>query len=410
MKLNKATLDSLRLDHGKTDQIFFDDSLPGFGCRLRSGGKRSWIVQYRIGAVQKRLTLGSVAVVDADVARAKAKTELAKVTLGGDPQAKKAEEKARAKHTLGAVAELYLAAHLGRLKPKTHSEAGRYLRTLWKPLHDLPLHKIARLDVTTRVSEINLKSGPSAAGHARLVLSALYAWAIGEGIADENPVIGSNAPATQKRDRVLSDAELAEIWRACPDDDYGRIVKLLALTGQRRGEVAAMTWSELGNLEEGVWRLPAERTKNGLPHQVPLAPLALEIIKGVTQVAGRDLLFGKGPHGFAGWGTPKLALDAKIQAIRKKAGAKPMLPWVVHDLRRAFATGAGHLGVQPHVIEAALNHVSGHKRGVAGVYNKSPYAREVRAAMALWGDHVQSVVQGAERKIVPFHKTALETT
>ena len=332
-----------------------------------------------------------------------------RVTLGGDPQAKKAEEKARAKHTLGAVAELYLTAQQGRLKPKTHSEAGRYLRTLWKPLHDLPLHKIARLDVTTRVSEINLKSGPSAAGHARLVLSALFAWAIGEGVANENPVIGSNAPATQKRDRVLSDAELAEIWRACPDDDYGRIVKVLALTGQRRGEVAAMTWSEL-DLEDAVWRLPADRVKNGVPHQVPLAPLALEIIKAVPRLAGRDLLFGKGRNGFAGWGTPKLALDRKIQAARKKAGAKAVPPWVVHDLRRAFATGAGHLGVQPHVIEAALNHVSGHKRGVAGVYNKSPYAREVRAAMALWDDHLKSVVEGGERKIVTFplpaHATA----
>jgi integrase len=398
-KLTKEFVAGLCLDPGKTDQIWFDDKLAGFGVRLRAGGKRAWIVQYRIGALQKRLTLGAVAVLDADKARAEAKARLAAVTLGGDPAARKAEEKARAKHTLAHVADLYLEAQQARLKPKTHSESARYLRALWKPLHDVPLHKITRIDVTTRVSEINLKSGPSAASHARLVLSALYAWAIGEGLTDENPVIGSNAPATQARDRVLSNAELAEIWRACPDDDYGRIVRLLMLTGQRRGEVAGMRWSELPP-EEAVWRLPAERVKNGLPHEVPLAPLALAIIKAVPQ-AGRDLLFGRGEFGFNGFGTPKLALDAAIGKARKGAGAKPMQPWTVHDLRRAFASGLGDLGVQPHVIEAALNHISGFRKGVAHVYNKSPYAREVRAAMLLWDDHIRALL-GGEAKVVPF--------
>lgn len=407
-KLNKGTVAGLRLDRGKTDQIWFDDDLPGFGIRLRAGGKRTWIVQYRVGALQKRLTLGNVAALDADKARTSAKAILAKVTLGGDPQAKKAEEKARAKHTLGAVADQYLEHERARLKPKTHSEATRYLRKHWKTLRDVPLHKITRLDVATRVSELKVKSGPSAAGHARLVLSAVFAWAIGEGLADENPVIGSNAPTTPPRNRVLSDGEFGEIWGACPDDDYGRILKLLALTGQRRGEVAGMRWSEL-DLDEAVWRLPAERAKNGRPHEVPLAPTALAIIKAVPLDAERDLLFGRGPHGFNGWGKPKLELDASIQKARKKAGAKPMPPWVVHDLRRAFATGLGNLGVLPHAIESALNHISGHKKGVAGTYNRSPYSREVRAAMLLWDNRVQTIIEGGERKIVLFHKTAPET-
>lgn len=408
-KLNKAAIPSLRLDRGKTDQILFDDDLPGFGVRLRAGGKRTWIVQYRVGALQKRLTLGNVAALDADKARAVAKLELAKITLGGDPQAKKAEEKARAKHTLGAVADQYLESQRARLKPKTHSEATRYLRNHWKPLRDVPLHKITRLDVATRVSELKVKSGPSAAGHARLVLSAVFAWAIGEGLADENPVIGSNAPAAQPRDRVLSDSELGQIWHACPDDDYGRIVKLLTLTGQRRGEIAGMKWSEL-DLDEAMWRLSAERTKNGLPHEVPLAPTALAIIKAVPRDnPERDFLFGRGPHGFNGWGKPKLELDASIHAARKKAGAKPMAPWVLHDLRRAFATGLGDLGVLPHVIEAALNHISGHKKGVAGTYNRSAYAREVRPALLLWNDHMKSIIDGVERKIVRFPKMAPES-
>jgi integrase len=404
MKLNKTSIAHCRLEGGKTDGIWFDDDLPGFGIRVRAGGKRVWVVQYRIGAVQKRLTLGNVAALDADKARAAAKAELARVTLGGDPQAKKAEEKARAKHTLGAVADQYLEHQKGRLKPKTHSEATRYLRDHWKSLRDLPLHKITRLDVAARVSELTVKSGPGAAGHARLTLSAVFAWAIGQGLADANPVIGSNAPPAPPRDRVLSNGELGEIWRTCPDDDYGRILKLLMLTGQRRGEVAAMRWTEL-DLDEAIWRLPAERAKNGRPHEVPLAPTALAIIKATPRDSKRDLLFGRGPHGFAGWGRPKLELDATINTVREKAGKKSMPDWVVHDLRRAFASGLGDLGVLPHVIEAALNHVSGHKRGVAGTYNRSPYANDVRDAMLLWDEHVRALT-GGKSKIVPFPQTA----
>ncbi len=127
--LNKRSIATLSLDRGKTDQIFFDDDLPGFGLRMRAGGRRSWIVQYRVGALQKRLTLGSVAALDADKARKAARAQLAKVTLGGDPQAAKAEEKARAKHTLGAVAIQYLEHAQSRLKPKTHYESNSLLAT-----------------------------------------------------------------------------------------------------------------------------------------------------------------------------------------------------------------------------------------------------------------------------------------
>ncbi|MGB6798698.1 MAG: Arm DNA-binding domain-containing protein, partial [Xanthobacteraceae bacterium] len=165
-KLTQAAVARLRLDKGKTDQIWWDDKLSGFGVRLRAGGKKTWIVQYRIGALQKRFTLGPLAVLDADHARKLARAQLAKVTLGDDPQTRKAEEKARAKHTLGAVADQYLEHQKTELKPKTHAEAKHYLHDHWKSLRDIPVHKIERRDVANRVSEIKLKSGPSAAGHA----------------------------------------------------------------------------------------------------------------------------------------------------------------------------------------------------------------------------------------------------
>src|SRR5207244_3794340 len=108
--------------------------------------------------------------------------------------------------------------------------------------------------------------GPIAATRARAALSAMYAWAVGQGIANENPVIGTNRPAEPRsRDRVLSDSDLAEIWAACQDDDYGRIVRLLMLTGQRRNEIGGMAWSEL-DLDQGTWCISGARTKNKRSH------------------------------------------------------------------------------------------------------------------------------------------------
>jgi integrase len=226
-------------------------------------------------------------------------------------------------------------------------------------------------------------------------------WAMGEGIAKENPVIGTNTPEeAAPRDRVLDAGEVAEIWAACRDDDYGKIVRLLLLTGARRQEIGSLRWSEI-DLEKAVVQLPPERTKNGHPHAIPLSPFALSIIGAARQV-DRDFLFGHGPAGFRGWRNAFDALVERVREHRQKAGGlPPMEPWTVHDLRRTFATGLGDLGVQPHVIEAALNHFSGAKRGVAGTYNKSAYQKEVAAALTLWAEHVRVLVEGGERKVLP---------
>jgi integrase len=211
-----------------------------------------------------------------------------------------------------------------------------------------------------------------------------------EGLADANPVIGTRKPDAdaRPRERVLDNAELAAVWLACADDDYGRIVKLLMLTACRRQEIGTMAWSELDR-DRGTWTIPPERTKNKRAHTLPLPAAAWAIIETVERRDGR--LFGRKGGGFKGWWTSKALLD-------RRTG---IAPWVLHDLRRSVATGMADLGVLPHTIEAVLNHV-GHRGGVAGVYNKSAYEREVRAALALWADHVRSIVEDGERKIVPL--------
>src|SRR3954469_515774 len=166
--------------------------------------------------------------------------------------------------TLGAAATQYLDRFAAlRLRPKTLTETRRYLNVGWKPLHGLGLDDIGRRAVAVRLSEIARENGPIAANRARVALSAFFNWAMREGLSDSNPVIGTNRAADERsRDRVLSDEELAAIWGACRNDDFGRIVRLLILTGQRREEVGGMNWSEL-DLARGLWTIPGDRTKNG---------------------------------------------------------------------------------------------------------------------------------------------------
>jgi integrase len=135
---------------------------------------------------------------------------------------------------------------------------------------------------------------------------------MGEGLVENNPVIGTNKATEEvSRDHVLRDTELAAIWKACRDDDYGRIVQLLILTGQRREEVGAMQWDEVDQAR-GLWTIPKGRTKNGLPHDVPLSDAALEILRRAPHRGGRALVFGDGAGGFQGWSKAKAALDKRV--------------------------------------------------------------------------------------------------
>jgi integrase len=410
MKLTRANVSQLKLPPEKSEIILFDADLPGFGIRLRSGGKRTWIVQYRVGAKQRRVTLGTVNVptgtgtLGPDEARKAAGERLAQVTLGGDPQKAKHQTRRDAQLTFYSLIARYLAHKRGNLRPRTYEGVERYLKHHWMPLHGLPVTEIRRRDVAAGLGNIAAKNGPVAAARARVWLSNFFAWAVGEGLVEASPVIGTNKPAEpEARDRVLSDDEIADVWSACRDDDYGRIVKLALLTAARRDEVGGMAWPEL-NLERTTWSIPGERTKNGRPHMLPLSPLVLGIIKGVQQRAGRDRLFGEGEGTFSGWSRAKKALDERIATTRKGRKAAPIARWRLHDLRRTCATVmADKLGVLPHVIEAVLNHVSGHKAGVAGVYNRALYEREMRTALTLWADYVRAIVDGSAHKVVSLH-------
>jgi integrase len=414
--LDRATVAKLPLPDGKTDHIEWDRDLKGFGFRLRGDGGRllrAWVVQYRIkGKGQsRRFKIGDYPTVNADQAREKAKTILAKVQLGEDPQGAREAERQRASRTLRWVADEYLKmkelqVQRGQFRASSYRVTRLYLSAdrYFGPLHRMPVDDVARADVATRLNVINRDSGSVTAGRARAALRSMYVWAMEQGYAVHNPIIGTKNPDdAPSRDLVLSDVELAHVWRAAGDDAFGKIIRLLILTGCRREEIGGLRWSEIPP-DAGTITLPKERTKNKHEHVLPITPLAMAIIGSVRRIVGRDHLFGdSSATGFTGWDAAKKALDERLVGKLKGKSAAFRL----HDLRRSLATWlAEHGDVEPHIIEAILNHYSGHKGGISGIYNRAKYARQMRAALNQWDDHLRVLLEGGTRKIVPF-STAL---
>jgi integrase len=400
MKFTAKTIAALTLPEGKADHFEWDDDLPRFGHRLRRSGDRvarSWVVQYRHHGQSRKMTFD--AVLSLEQARGEAKRILALVALGQDPATEKKRKASADRHTFKALAEQYLEVKESEVRPRTFIEWKRYLQeSYFKPLHNLPVDSILRKDVAACVLAISRKNGQVAAARARSALSALFSWAMGQGLAENNPVVGTNKPAEPpERDRALSDPELLAVWKATEEEtEFNRIVRLLIITGQRRSEVGGIAFSEIGDFDRAIWTIPAERAKNGREHKVPLGSLALEVIRSVPQVVGRDLLFGaRADRGFTGWAEFKKLLDRRL--------GDAVGPWTLHDLRRTCATRLGDLGIEPHHVEALLNH-RGHKRGVAGVYNKSKYAVAVKAAVAMWNNHLRDLIEGRDErgKVVTF--------
>jgi integrase len=393
VKLTNETVRALPVKG--SDTLYADSETPGLYLRVRAGGSRSFIIQWRQGQFQRRSTVGKVGILSVDEARKRARKLLVGIDDGHDPVAAKAKARVDDKQIFETVAREYLERRVKDMKPRSLEGTRLHLLKHFKPLHRLPLRKIDRGMVAGELRSISKERGAVAADRGRSTLSAFFGWAIGEGIAEVNPVVGTNkASKNASRERVLADDELVAVWNAAPASDFGRIVKLLMLTGQRRDEIASLRWDEV---EDTLIALPAKRTKNSRSHDVPLSPQAVAVLDEAPKRVGRAYVFGQGEGSFSGFSKAKQAMDAT-------AGLSE--PWTLHDLRRTMATRMADLGVQPHVIEAILNHVSGHKAGVAGVYNRSTYAAEKRAALELWGAHVENLLAVAAAANIAVLKRA----
>src|SRR5262249_38442255 len=374
-KVTKATVERLGLN-----EVLLDQSLVGFAAR----GQRKhvhYLLRYRMNGQQRFHSIGRHGMWTPDTARTEARRLLGLVASRVDP----ASERVRPVETFGNEIERYLERKRGSLKPRSLTEIERHLRHQCKSLHHLRLTEIDRRTIALCLAEIETGSGPTARNRARASLSAFFAYAIREGLAELNPVSGTGmADEGQSRDRVLSKEELACLYAGLHDDQFGDIIRLLVLTAQRRNEVGGLKWDEI-DFSRNLIVLPPERVKNNRQHELPMSSQVRAILE--RQPRNGEFVWGRR---WTSWSDSKADLDSRLACAKSVSIAE----WRLHDLRRTTATMMAELGTLPHIIEAVLNHVSGHRAGVAGIYNRARYQDEMRAALQKWGDYVDSLGQG----------------
>ena len=348
-------------------RIYTDDLVPGFGVRVSQGGTKSFVLTH--GPRHDRETVGRAGIISLQEARAEAKRRLAEYTLGKQKPMRK---------TWDAAKEEFLAEKAIKLKPRTHADytyiLNRDFRYGATRLDEITPHDIHRnLD--------RLRHTPVHQHHAFGILRAFIRWAHRRYYIDRNPLERMEAPQKgAARQRVLTDDELRRVWLAAGDDTFGRIVKLLILTGQRKGEITQLMGSMTG---EGTVALPPWLTKNKREHIFPLGPLAASVL---TAHPAPDAYFFLA----AGKSTPFNGHSACKAKLDHRSGVSD---WTLHDLRRTFASGLAALCVSLPVIERLLNHVSGSFGGIVGVYQRYDFFPEMQEAITRWEQHVLNVIQ-----------------
>jgi integrase len=413
-KITKRTVDALTSAERAT--LLWDEELRGFGVKVTPAGNKVFVIQYRLGgrgSATKRYTIGTYGSPWTPAgARDEAERLLRVVRQGGDPLANKAE-RSRVVRDLAftAYTELFLREYVKRQWKATYADAEGIFRLHVRPiLKAKPLPDIRRADIAALFDSIpREKLGLRRKVHD--LLGRMFRWAVGRGDLDRSPLDGVEVPPVpNSRDRWLDDGELRLAWLAAGELGYpfGPLYRLLIGTGQRREEVAGLDWKEL-NRTTSEWNIPAARAKNGLATAVPLATIMtaeLDKIAGGEKWPRKGFVLtttGKSP--VSGYSRAKTRLDAKMLLLAQSeavaAGDDPdqveLEPWRAHDLRRTFATGMQRLGVRFEVTEAILNHVSGARSGVAGVYQRHDWKREKRDALDAWARHVEQVVAGSDK-------------
>jgi integrase len=364
-----------------------DTLLPGFGVRVSVTGRKSWFAVGRVGGRQRRHTIGNYPTVSLAEAREAARLILKDIQLGSYAPAK--VDAAPLLPTLGQTIHSFIELYA---KPKDRGwKDVRATFRKFDSLVDRPIAELTRADIVKVLESIAAAGAPVAANRAMSAIKKLFAWSIDRGTIAVHPLVGLRKPGLERsRDRLLTDEEILSFWKAAEalGFPFGPAFQLMALTGQRRGEVATMRWSQI-DLPRAIWTIPASVSKNGRAHEVPLSSLAENIVEHLPRFADSDLVFTTtGASPISGFGRAKDRLDFMMETS----------DWRLHDLRRTAASGMARAGIAPHVIEKVLNHVSGQISGVAAVYNRHGYQTEKAEALEVWAKEIQALVHGRFRR------------
>jgi len=390
IRLTKTAIDALPTS--KSDVVYWDAGYPGFGVKVTPKGRKVFIVLYRTagaGSKLRKYTIGPYGRVTLHQARVVAQKVFAAKLEGRDPAAEKRAAKRRVVADLvEELLETFIAQRLSQ--NRSGGEIARLLRReVGKGWAGRSIHEISKRDVVDVVTAIEQRGAPVAANKTLKSIKTFLRWCVGRAVLDQSPAEGVPLPAKEvARDRVLDDAELARVILAARQmgSPYGGIVEFLALTGQRREEVARLPWEEL-DVARRIWTIPKSRTKNAKGHVVHLSDQSVAVLKRANQ---------RGPLVFS-------LLDAKpfqefSRAKRRLDQLSGVTRWCLHDLRRTCVSGMARLGIAPHIADKILNHQSGTISGVAAVYQRHEFLSERKEALERWGIHIAHIMADASNE------------
>lgn len=354
----------------KGQRTYFDDALSGFGVRVSQGGTKTFVVLH--GKARKRRTIGRYPEMSLSEARNLAKRAQADMALDGVHDAQHAPTV-----SFADARDKFLSDCDVRNKPRTVEEYRRLLNRHFS--FDRAIGDLTRTEIVDAIEK--LQKTPSEQKHAFVAIRTMMNWCRKRGLIDASPV-PPLAFKAEARSRLLTDDELRTIWQRAEQYGYpyGRIMQLLILTGQRRGEIAGLrrSWIEVDEIV-----FPAGFVKNKREHVVPLGAMARSLVESMPETA--DLLFPSrlsDATPFNGFSKAKRAFDAPISVP----------DYTLHDLRRTYSSAMARLGTPIHVTERLLNHVSGTISGVAAVYNRHSYRQEMREAVATYEAFLERLI------------------
>ncbi len=388
----------------KSGRVEHWDSLtPGFGIRITDKGRRSWVMMTRAFDPNQgkktlaRFTLGTYPLMSLSDARKAAGAKLDEISndieAGIDTRQKRATPplKAKSRAIDDAVAEFFRL----HVAPNLRASTAEQYRIAWE-VHILPrwagfsIDEIKRSDIVTLLAEIVAEGKPVSANRTLSAIKTFYSWAVVFYDLESVPTIGVKPPKKEmSRERVLSDTEIMMLWdgTVATGWPFGPFVRFLLITAQRRSEVANMRWQDI-DFEKELWSIPAAMTKANRNHDVPLSPLALEVLGAVPRL-GEYVFTTRGDRPLSGFSKAKARLD-------KLTGSKD---WTLHDLRRTAGTNMADLEIVPSTISQVLNHSEG---GVTKIYVRSSFGKQKRAALNIWSNKLDSIIRPSDDNVVPL--------
>ncbi len=400
LKANAVAIKNVRGEPGKR-VVYSIDGITGLRLYIEPTGRRTWYYEYKVAGRRNRMHIGDASVVSLSDARSHAMDMRRDVELGEDPKQREIEQKLAAKReafTFRHLFEKWLAAHqhLKGLKERVRTLEADVLPML----EDCPVDEVSKRDVIDVIDTIADRGARIHADHVAAYLSALFNWGMDEELCEINPAHRIRKRGNAKpRERVLNDDELVRVWNAL---DAGRegsgiaevtcaTLKLALLTGQRRGEIVAARCVDF-NLDSAVWTIPAERTKNGKTHVVPLSDLALDIAGSqLVENAGAEFIF---PAATVTADSPHLHPRSASKALEKLCRSQEIEGVSMHCFRRTLATRLGDMGVTGDVISRILNHAP--RDVTSRHYNHARMMSQMREALEQWEAHILERIDMAD--------------